>query len=723
MSDPTRLLFTLFESLSGMERPGDRAEFLAYIRRQDPAMGDRLERLLALENESGDFFDIEVAPGSCGNEPVDEPAGEGNPTEGVGTKIGRYRLIDRLGEGGCGVVYLAEQQEPVKRRVALKIIRLGMDTENVIARFEMERQSLAMMDHPNIARVYDVGATRTGRPFFVMQLVEGRKITDYCDEKNLGIPQRLRLFIKICQAIQHAHQKGVIHRDIKPSNILISENDGEAVPKVIDFGIAKATFSGIGEATTFTLHGQFLGTPAYMSPEQATRQGLDVDTRSDIFSLGSLLYELLTGRPPFDSRRLLKSDPEEIRRILQEVEPREPSAVVSSIPRDELRKIAAQRGCEPHKLAATFKGDLDRIVMKALEKDRKRRYGTADSFAADVNRYLNCEPVSARPSGPMYRFSKLVRRNKVLWAAGTTVFLSLLIGFGVSLWMYFDAHRARQAAEQARLKEMELNREARIGETIAQAAVLLKYGNIEEADKLLAKIPPLAVRPTLESAETFRTVGAWHARDGRWQAAAKRYVALAYAITSIDETDSNFVSVDIMPAAVLLCEAGDFAGYDALRTMAIRRFGNTSHPVVAEQVLKVCLLRPVDPETMLRMQSLIRYLDEGTPGERTNERAWRYFALAMVKCRSGEPAKCLDWLDKMPATPLHPPRNAMVSCVRAMAYQRLDRHAEARAEIESVREVIGSRFAGKPEIFDKGDAWINWLIARLLLREAEAGER
>ena len=718
----TPLLLTLLESLTSLERPEQREAFLDYTCRDDPSMRARLERLLSLESDSNDFFDIETALVATDNAPSEAHPEEENATEGVGTRIGRYRLLERLGEGGCGVVYLAEQQEPVKRKVALKIIRLGMDTESVIARFEMERQSLAMMDHPNIARVYDVGATRTGRPFFVMQLVDGEKITDYCNGKRLGIPERLKLFIKICQAIQHAHQKGVIHRDIKPSNILVWENDGEAVPKVIDFGIAKATAGGLDENATFTAIGQFVGTPAYMSPEQAAGHGLDVDTRSDIFSLGTLLYELLTGGAPFDQKQLREAGADEIRRILQEVEPREPSAAVFSLGPDELKEISARRGCDPQKLAGVLRGDLDRIVMKALEKDRKRRYGTADSLAADVNRYLNCEPVSARPSGRMYRLTKLVRRNKVLYASGTLVVLSLVIGLGTSTWMFFRENQARAAAERARATEVMLREKAEIGVKIAQAAFKLKYGHLQEADALIAKIPPAQAQPSLESAETFRALGEWHAREGRWREAGDRYAALAYSIASLDQADTDAISRDLLPAAALMCEAGDFPGYQALRIMAIGRFGNTSNPVVAEQMIKVCLLRPADREIMKKLEPLMAVLEKGggSGAQDPNLAMWRIFSLSLMEYRRGNFTESAGWVGKcLNQPPANSARDALARIVRAMAWQRLGDVGDYHGEMDAVRAIIAARFSTKPGIYERFES-IDWLNARILFREADA---
>jgi len=369
--------------------------------------------------------------------------------EAPGDVIGRYKLLEKIGEGGFGLVYVAEQTEPVRRRVALKVIKLGMDTRQVVARFEAERQALALMDHPNIAKVLDAGATDTGRPYFVMEFVKGMKITEYCDRNKLTTLKRLDLFILVCRAIEHAHQKGIIHRDIKPSNILVTLNDGVAVPKVIDFGIAKATQGNLTEKTVHTLADQMIGTPAYMSPEQAEAGGLDIDTRSDIYSLGVLLYELLTGETPLESKNLLARGFDEMRRLIREVEPLLPSIRLHKQKSEEKTSTAKRHGTEAPKLIKMMRGDLDWVVMKCLEKDRTRRYDTVAELTAEIQRFLANEPVTARPPGNLYRFQKLVRRNRLAFAAGSAILASLIIGLCVISWFYAKEKQERELAEKA----------------------------------------------------------------------------------------------------------------------------------------------------------------------------------------------------------------------------------------------------------------------------------
>ncbi|MFL5340954.1 MAG: tetratricopeptide repeat protein [Gemmataceae bacterium] len=371
--------------------------------------------------------------------------------EGPGAKIGPYKLLEAIGEGGFGKVFMAEQEQPVRRKVALKIIKPGMDTAQVVARFEGERQALAMMVHPNIAQFYDGGTTESGRPYFVMELVRGVPVTHFCDHNHLQAAERLKHFVAVCQAIQHAHHKGIIHRDIKPTNVLVTLHDGVPVVKVIDFGIAKATAQRLTEKTLFTNFGQMIGTPAYMSPEQAEMSGLDMDTRTDIYSLGVLLYELLTGTTPIEQDKLRAAGYAEMQRIIREVEPPKPSHRLSSLG-DTATILAANRATDPKRLSKLLAGDLDWIVMKSLEKDRNRRYATPGGFAEDVERYLRREPITARPPSTAYRLAHFARRHRGTLAIASTLALVTLIGLAVSIWQAIAATRARNAAVTATVK-------------------------------------------------------------------------------------------------------------------------------------------------------------------------------------------------------------------------------------------------------------------------------
>jgi eukaryotic-like serine/threonine-protein kinase len=476
--DELRRLFDLVSDAPAEER-------LAILDRECGGDADLRSRLLAMvaAAEEERFLGAET-PGIGITPPLPSDAGARTvESEQIGEEIGHYKLLQQIGEGGFGVVYMAEQKKPVRRLVALKIIKLGMDTKQVIARFEAERQALAMMDHPNIAKVLDAGSTDRGRPYFVMELVKGTSFTEYCDSQNVAFIDRLKLFMQVCGAVQHAHQKGVIHRDLKPSNILVTHVDERPVPNVIDFGIAKATQQRLTEMTMFTEFGQFLGTPAYMAPEQTDPNLLDIDTRSDIYSLGVMLYELLTGTTPFDSRTLRGAALDEVKRIIREEEPSRPSTKLSTLG-EELTTVAKHRGLEPKRLRTILRGDLDWIVLKALEKDRARRYDTASSLARDIERYLNDEPVVAGPPSASYKLQKFVKRNKAGVAAAALVVAVLVLGvLGTSWGMLrafdqkeradLEASNARLAAtaeEQAKNEAQEAARLAREAAAEATAA-------------------------------------------------------------------------------------------------------------------------------------------------------------------------------------------------------------------------------------------------------------
>jgi tetratricopeptide (TPR) repeat protein/tRNA A-37 threonylcarbamoyl transferase component Bud32 len=594
---------------AGLEMPADkRPAWLDAVCAGDAALRQRLETLLAARQKA-DELPPSDAPPVVATIKLHLPEAE---DEAIGQTIGRYKVLEKVGEGGCGMVYVAQQTEPVRRRVALKVIKLGMDTKQVVARFEAERQALAMMDHPNIAKVLDAGSTDTGRPYFVMELVRGIKITDYCDQGNLTTKDRLDLFIKVCQAIQHAHQKGIIHRDIKPSNILVTLQDGVAVPKVIDFGIAKATRGRLTDATVYTQLLQFIGTPAYMSPEQMEMSGLDVDTRSDIYSLGVLLYELLVGATPFDAHLLAAAGIDAMRQTIREIEPIPPSTRFTTLKRDDMTTTAKRRSTPAARLIQMLKGDLDWIVMKCLEKDRKRRYETANGLAMDIHRHLAGEPVEAAPPSAAYRFEKFLHRHRGQVIAGGVVASALVLGIIGTIWQatVASAQRDKARSEAARALAAESKAHQRADE-------LQKVADFQ--GEMLAQVDPAAagVRLAQDVRARFDAALAKDALPDKDREAQVELFAGQWSRVNATDTALELIDNTILKPAVAAIEK-QFAGQPAiaasLRHVLAERYHNLGLDNAAlaleQQALKERrrVLGAEHPDTLLSMGNVGAYL-------------------------------------------------------------------------------------------------------------------
>ena len=711
---------TLFDAVIEMPDPALREAFLDKTCAADPAMRARLVALLAAHLEAEAFFGfVPPPPSRCGEtsappETPEQPAAAGPATAGADpVRIGRYAIVRRLGEGGCGVVYLAEQEEPVRRQVALKIIRLGMDTERVIARFALERQALAMMNHPHIARVFDAGATDAGRPFFAMELVAGERITTYCDNRRLPLRERLELFIQVCLAVQHAHQKGILHRDLKPSNVLVALQDGVATPKVIDFGVAKAVSSHAAGEPSVTLGAdQFIGTPAYMSPEQAEPGRADVDTRADIYSLGALLYELLTGRPPFDSKHLLATGLDTLRRTLREVDPPAPSVLLGSLPADDLAEIAVRCRCAPSAIMVTLRRDLDWVVMHALEKDRQRRYSTAQGLAVDLRRYLNDEPVVARPPGSFYQLGKLVRRHRVAFAAGAAILATLLGGLGASTWLYLRERAALR--EQTRLRAV-----AEDAEKISNAVFLTRENRMEEANALLAALRHPPDRPSFEGLTAYRAIGEWLAVRQRWAEAAERFVV----VDRVGQLDSwKSVTIDHQAYGVTLLMSKDLAGYETFRRSHAERFADVNNADAVARVLKLCLLRPIDAPLQQRLRPLGERVERWFSTLPNPVVGWASLPVSLWRYRQGDisgarQAAALGYDEKLRSSALTASKRVLLALCALSAGAR----DGAAPLLATARADITAKFSrGLTEGGARDGFWYDWAFAKLLLDEAEA---
>jgi len=703
-----------------------RSAFLEAACGGDAELRASVEALLKAHVESGEF--LEQAP-------AEVKAQNAQPGEKVGERVGRYKLLQQIGEGGCGVVFMAEQEEPVRRKVAIKIVKPGMDTKTVIARFEAERQALALMDHPNIAHVLDAGATESGRPYFVMELVRGIKITDHCDQSALNTAARLEMFLDVCDAVQHAHQKGIIHRDLKPSNILVTTlPSGKPLAKVIDFGIAKATTDQrLTDKTLFTAFELLIGTPAYMSPEQAALSSVDVDTRSDIYSLGVLLYELLTGSTPFDTTELLKRGLDEVRRVVCNVEPPRPSTRLSTLMAADLTTVSRHRQVEPPRLIRDVRGDLDWIVMKALEKDRARRYPTVNGFAADIRRHLAGEAIAARPPSTLYRLKKLFTRNKLLFCSVGIIFLLLSTALIVTSRLLIQERFARRQGDLFRMEALadKLEREGRRDEALHKRiealevraklfgseepppaewlnnvmGTLVPQNQYDEAETVLNKLlPPAATRnPRFADVIVFRA----HilACRGKWAEA----LADARLVLQYRPSEANTYHT----LAPLLVVTTNLEAYRELCPKIVDRFRGVTDPSAADKMVKDCLILPDSGADLLSVAAIAE--TAVTAGKGMNMYRLCEFCKALAEYRQGHWSEAIS-LATDAAQESWPYAQGESLAVLAMSEYRLNQVADARADLARCEQVVQEQMPRFGGIL--GYDWRDWIIVQALLDEA-----
>ena len=707
--------------LAAVELPvEERPDYLEKACGNDAELRAHVERLLGAQSQVDTFLE---SPAPELGAAMDQPM-----IEQPGTEIGPYRLLETIGEGGMGLVFKADQVRPVRRRVAVKVIKAGMDSREVIARFETERQALALMDHINIARVLDAGTTESGRPYFVMELVEGVTITKFCDDHHLTAHQRLELFVPICQAIQHAHQKGIIHRDIKPSNVIVTLYDDRPVPKVIDFGVAKAT-GPMTDRRHFTTSGTLVGTLEYMSPEQAEMSDLGVDTRSDIYSLGVLLYELLTGTTPVGSRRINEATNAEILRIIRDEEPQLPSTRLRES-RETLAMVSALRHAEPAKLTKTVQGELDWIVMKALEKDRNRRYESANNLAADVQRYLADEPVHACPPSAWYRFRKFARRNKNAIISGTTLSFTILLALVILVVSNarLRQQQAQTALEKRRAETQQTLAESR-AEEIRQGLERLTDANMaldrgrrlsdqhRWDDSYAAYSRAIALRPDHVSAYCER--GELLALLGLFDLAAADF-SQEFRLRDSESATRSY-------RYALLCVAlGDHDTYRQLRRRMHERFqGTTARETAMDLVRATVLVADANAD----FEPAIRSAKQALTSEQSS---WYLMYLSGIAQYRGENYQsAVDELTASLSGGPPWPNRAMSYPVLAMAHHRLGHVEEARAAFEQATAVIerwrDERYRAKDSSTRDQQsiaywpvAWWDWLECEVYCREAEA---
>ena len=714
----------LFDAACVFPGAAERDRFLGFACRGEPEMLGRIQSLIGMSAPAEDFFEFEPQMAAA----VMPPDADGG--DGLGVDVGRYRLIERIGSGGCGVVYLAEQREPVRRKVALKIIRLGLENTESAAGFDSERQALASMNHPNIARILDGGTTESGRAYYVMELVDGEAITTFCDSRRIGIRKRMEWFLDVCRAIQHAHQKSVVHRDIKPTNILMDATEPAPVPKVIDFGIARKP--GLPDGATDDHAIGLTGTPVYMSPEQAAGNE-PVDTRSDIYSLGVLLGELLVGPSTPLPSDLMERGIEEIRKILLDVKLQAPSVILASRGPAEREFIARNRSVSADRLLAWCRHDLDWVVRKAVERDPSRRYATVEALAADVARWLHDEPVAARPPSRRYRLAKLVNRNRLWFGAGALAFVGLVGGLGVATVLFFRERDARAVQERMRLQAEaahDAEKHARTGwenrSRVAESAVRLRYQDFTGAEELVAPIPVEETPPSLEAVGVFKQLAQWNRDAGRMEPTARHYLSMVSALANIDRAHTDSNSDSFLPAATALALSADPQGYETLRRIALDLYENTEYSLVAERTLKACLLKPAPEAVLVRTRKLVKVLETEAAGESAIIQdprglgAWMFLAIALHHYRDGDHEAAESWalraLKNSGPDPSCPPMTRAVlglACLSQGNREEAASHLAAAEAAARAHAVANLPHGGHPTGF-----WWDWANLRILLDEA-----
>ncbi|TWU23254.1 Serine/threonine-protein kinase PknB [Novipirellula galeiformis] len=670
----------------------DREAYLNSACRDDPQLRASVEALLAAHDEPRNMLDYPIASNADLTTSISTLSTAN--VQHVGMTIGPYQLMEQIGEGGFGLVFVAMQTHPMRRKVALKIVKPGMGSKEVIARFEAERQAVAMMDHPNIARVFDAGVTDDARPYFVMELVRGVPITEFCDRHGLDLRDRLKVFVDVCSAVHHAHQKGVIHRDIKPSNVMVTLHDDRPVAKVIDFGVAKAIGQSLTDKTIYTRFFSMIGTPLYMSPEQAEMSGLDVDTRSDIYSLGVLLYELLVGATPFDRERLDSAGYDELRRIIREEEPPKPSSRLSTLGGDPTT-IAATRQTSPIRLSTSIQGDLDWIVMKAIEKNRNRRYESAAAMADDVNRHLLQQPIEARPPTLVYQLSKFASRNRVALATVSIVALALIGGTGVSLWQMKAAMNERDQKELA-LREIEqfANHVTLANSLIASAQTHAIAGNLEMAsadyDSAVAQQPSYYL--------PWVARGQFHTRTQQWQEAADDFSRAISLGAPVDTPQWWGVGA-------LLRMTNHDEAFRQLSQQLEQRI-NSGQPIRDWEFVRNCVAGPsqLSPESLTKLKTLAgQWLQQQRFGQRGHRPppnrlgrdqdvhplppAVSNYIFGLICLRAGDFEEAITYLEESAQDPRWP-SVGLTYAPLALCFNATNRHDKASQFLQRAQESV-----------------------------------